>query len=182
MKFDIEDVMKFNIEDIKSWSNRKDVKIGDKGYFFNKISNLHDLKENEYSKIESINDNQANCFFSTAFYGGYSFFLPLNAVKNEPKIKYRPFKNLYEFYKFLSYDNFTEGEFTPSMLLGLYFTYRDKKALRVASTIVINKIDVDLKDICEPIIEGRNFEHWFDYAEIRNDDGEWQPFGVKENE
>ena len=96
--------MKFNIEDIKSWSNRKDVKIGDKGYFFSKISNLHDLKENEYSKIESINDNQANCFFSTAFYGGYSFFLPLDAVKNEPKIKYRPFKNLYEFYKFLSYD------------------------------------------------------------------------------
>ena len=183
MEFNINDVMKFNIEDIKSWSNRKDVKIGDKGYFFSKISNLHDLKENEYSKIESINDNQANCFFSTAFYGGYSFFLPLNAVKNEPKIKYRPFKNLYEFYKFLSYDNFTEEEFTPSMLLGLYFTYREKKAPRFAHTIVINRIDFDLADDpCEPCIEGRNLGLWFDYAEIRNDDGEWQPFGVERND
>lgn len=86
MKFDIKDVLKFDIKDIKSWSNRQDVKIGDEGYFFNKISNLHDMRDNEYSKIESINDNQADCFFSTAFYGGYSFFLPLNAVK-ENKLK-----------------------------------------------------------------------------------------------
>ena len=84
MEFDIKDVMKFDITDIKSWSNRKDVKIGDEGYFFNKISDLHDIEHIfGYSKIESINDNQANCFFSTAFYGGYSFFLPLNAVKED---------------------------------------------------------------------------------------------------
>ena len=70
------------------------------------------------------------------------------------------------------------------MLLDLYFKYREKKALRVASTIVINRIDVDLKGICEPNIEGRNLGLWFDYAEIMNDDGEWQPFGVevKEND
>ena len=37
MEFDINDVMKFDITDIKSWSNRKDVKIGDKGYFFNRF-------------------------------------------------------------------------------------------------------------------------------------------------
>ena len=70
------------------------------------------------------------------------------------------------------------------MLLDLYFQYREKKVLRIASTIVINRIDVDLKGICEPNIEGRNLGLWFDYAEIMNDDGEWQPFGVevKENE
>lgn len=184
MNFDINDVLKFSIKDVKSWSNRKDVKIGAEGYFFNKISDLHSIERTEYSKIESINDNQANCFFSTAFYGGYSFFLPLNAVKEvETKNKYRPFKNLYEFYKFLSYDNFTEGEFTPSMLLGLHFKYRDKKAPRFAHTIVINRIDFDLADDpCEPCIEGRNLGLWFDYAEIRNDDGEWQPFGVEKKD
>lgn len=68
------------------------------------------------------------------------------------------------------------------MLLGLYFKCREKKALRVASTIVINRIDVDLKGICEPNIEGRNLGLWFDFAEIMNDDGEWQPFGVEEND
>ena len=175
--------MKFNVKDIKSWASRKDVKIGAEGYFCNKISNLYDMGNTEYSKIESISDNQADCFFSTAFYGGYSFFLPLNAVKNEPKIKYRPFKNLYEFYKFLSYDNFTEGEFTPSMLLGLHFKYRDKRAPRFAHTIVINRLDFDLADDpWEPCIEGRNLGLWFDFSEIMNDDGEWQPFGVERND
>ena len=61
MNFDIEDVMKFNVKDIKSWSNRHDVKVGAEGYFFNKISDLHDIEHVGYSKIERINDNQANC-------------------------------------------------------------------------------------------------------------------------
>ena len=178
------DVMKFDITDIKSWSNRKDVKIGDKGYFFNKISDLHDMKDTGLSEIENIYDNQADCFLSTAFYGNFSFFLPLNAVKNELKIKYRPFKNLYEFYQFLSFNShITEEDFTPEMLLGLYFTYREKKAPRFAHTIAINRIDFDLADDpCAPSIEGRNLGLWFDYAEIMNDDGEWHPFGVERND
>ena len=177
--------MNFDIKDIKSWSNRHDVKVGDEGYFCSHISDLCDMRDTELTKIERIYDNQASCFSSTAFYGNYSFFLPLNAVKEDkPKEKkYRPFKNLYEFYQFLSFNShITEEDFTPVMLLDLYFKYREKKALRVASTIVINRIDVDLKDICEPIIEGRNLERWFDLAEIMNDDGEWQPFGVEVKE
>lgn len=176
--------MNFDIKDIKSWSNRHDVKVGDEGYFCNHISDLCDMRDVESTKIERIYDNQANCFSSTAFYGDFSFFLPLNAVKeNKLEKKYRPFKDLYEFYQFLSFNSrITKEDFTPNMLLGLYFKYREKKALRVASTIVINRIDVDLKDICEPIIEGRNLERWFDLAEIMNDDGEWQPFGVEVKE
>ena len=183
MKFDIEDVMKFNIKNIKSWSNRKDVKIGAEGYFFNKISDLRNIEHIGYSRIEHINDNQANCFFSTAFYGGYSFFLPLNAVKEDKtkNNKYRPFKNLYEFYQFLSFNShITEEEFTPVMLLGLYFKYRDKGAPWLTHTIVINRIDFDLaNDPCKPSVEGRNLELWFANYEIMNDEDKWQPFGVE---
>lgn len=39
------------------------------------------MRDTELTKIERIYDNQASCFSSTAFYGNYSFFLPLNAVK-----------------------------------------------------------------------------------------------------
>lgn len=172
--------MKFDIKDVKSWYNRHDVKVGDEGYFADEIEELK--TENRTRRIAEILDDHAFCFCAPT--NRYSFFLPLNAVKKDkPEKKYRPFKNLYEFYQFLSFNShITEKDFTPVMLLGLYFKYRDKKALRVASTIVINRIDVDLKDICEPIIEGRNFEQWFDLAEIMNDDCEWQPFGVKENE
>lgn len=176
--------MNFDIKDIKSWSNRHDVKIGAEGYFCNKISDLYDMKDTGLSKIERIRDNQANCFSSTAFYNDFSFFLPVDAVKEDkPEKKYRPFKNLYEFYQFLSFNaHITKEDFTPVMLLGLYFKYREKKALRVASTIVINRINVDLKGIYAPNIEGRNLGLWFDFAEIMNDDGEWQPFGVKIND
>ncbi len=177
--------MKFDIKDVMSWANRHDVKVGDEGYFCNHISDLYDMSNIELTKIERIRDNQASCFFSTAFYGGYSFFLPLNAVKEDKlEKKYRPFKDLYEFYQFLSFNSrITKEDFTPNMLLGLYFKYREKKAPRFAHTIVINRIDFDLADDpCEPCIEGRNLGLWFDFSEIMNDDGEWQPFGVEVKE
>lgn len=177
--------MKFDIKDVKSWANRHDVKVGDEGYFCNHISDLYDMSNIELTKIERIRDNQASCFFSTAFYGGYSFFLPLNAVKEDKlEKKYRPFKDLYEFYQFLSFNSrITKEDFTPNMLLGLYFKYREKKAPRFAHTIVINRIDFDLADDpCEPCIEGKNLGLWFDFSEIMNDDGEWQPFGVEVKE
>lgn len=177
--------MKFDIKDVKSWANRHDVKVGDEGYFCNHISDLYDMSNIELTKIERIRDNQASCFFSTAFYGGYSFFLPLNAVKEDKlEKKYRPFKDLYEFYQFLSFNSrITKEDFTPNMLLGLYFKYREKKAPRFAHTIVINRIDFDLADDpCEPCIEGENLGLWFDFSEIMNDDGEWQPFGVEVKE
>lgn len=193
--------MMFDIKDIKSWTNRHDVKtLSVTGFFGNSLSEI-DKEIRRYNKGEKdrlhelyqISDNGCYCFgyaiyfADTGAFGGtnnFAFFLPVDAVKKvETKNKYRPFKNLYEFYKFLSYDNFTEGEFTPSMLLGLHFKYRDKKAPRFAHTIVINRIDFDLADDpCEPCIEGRNLGLWFDDAEIRNDDGEWQPFGVQVND
>lgn len=177
--------MKFDIKDVMSWANRHDVKVGDEGDFCNHISDLYDMSNVELTKIERIRDNQASCFFSTAFYGGYSFFLPLNAVKEDKlEKKYRPFKDLYEFYQFLSFNSrITKEDFTPNMLLGLYFKYREKKAPRFAHTIVINRIDFDLADDpCEPCIEGRNLGLYFDFSEIMNDDGEWQPFGVEVKE
>lgn len=67
MNFDIEDVMKFNVKDIKSWSNRHDVKVGAEGYFFNKISDLHDIEHVGYSKIERINDKPITAYAIIGF-------------------------------------------------------------------------------------------------------------------
>lgn len=177
--------MNFDIKDVKSWSTRNEVELGKIGFFADSIEQLY-KEECVISKLSLITKKDAFSF-GDENNNSYAFFLPLEAVKEDkPKEKkYQPFKNLYEFYQFLSFNShITEEDFTPVMLLGLYFKYREKKALRVASTIVINRIDVDLKDICNPLIEGRNLELWFDLAEIMNDDGEWQPFGVevKEND
>lgn len=175
--------MNFDIKDVKSWSNRHEVKVGDEGYFADRIEELK-TEDNRTRMIEGIFDDDASCFRTPS--NRYPFFLPLEAVKEDkPKEKkYRPFKDLYEFYQFLYFNSYiTEEDFTPVMLLGLYFKYREKKAPRFAHTIVINQIDFDLADDpCAPCIEGRNLGLWFDYAEIMNDAGKWQPFGVEKND
>lgn len=173
--------MRFDIKNIKSWANRKDVKIGAKGYFFNKISDLNDIEHIGYSKIESINDNQANCFSSTAFYGAFSFFLPLDAVKKDkPEKKYRPFKDLYEFYKLLSISPFTKKEFCNEYLLKFSFTYREKILPQIVSSVVITRIDVGSdNDPCSTFINRKDLKDWFDNYEIMNSKGEWLPFGVE---
>lgn len=177
--------MNFDIKDIKSWSNRHDVHIGDKGYLFNLIDSFRDGKDVKVSTIDRIYDDSAFCFSALDYCETCGFFLPLNAVKEDrlKEKKYRPFKDLYEFYIFLSHSAISKEKFNQNLLLGEFFTYRDKNAPRFPHTIVINRIDFDLADDpCEPCIECRNLGLWFDYAEIMNDDGKWQPFGVEKND
>lgn len=193
--------MKFDIKDVKSWANRDDVHtLSDAGFFGNSLSEIDDEikrynngEKDRLHELYQVSDNGCYCFGYAVYFAdtgafsgtnNFAFFLPLDAVKKDkPEKKYRPFRDLYELYQFLSFNaHITKEDFTPVMLLGLYFKCREKKALRVASTIVINRIDVDLKGICEPNIEGRNLGSWFNFAEIMNDDGEWQPFGVEEND
>lgn len=100
--------MEFDIKDIKSWSDRKDVKIGAEGYFCHDINKLRN-NENEYikpvkSKLSAIRDNYATCFQIDNGRDGdnvFPFFLPLDAVKKDkPEKKYRPFKTYDEFNDF----------------------------------------------------------------------------------
>lgn len=180
--------MKFDVKDLKSWNNRHDVKVGDEGYVSRDLNTLQDDLKSGIAQIRIIchvGDDDVYCFSCKAFGAtrNYGFFLPADAVKEDEK-KYRPFKDLYEFYQFLSFNShITEEDFTPEMLLGLYFKYREKEAPRFARTIVINRIDFDLADNpCAPSIEGRNLGLWFDFSEIMNDEGEWRPFGVQVND
>ena len=165
-------------------ATRNEVELGKIGFFADSIEQLY-KEECVISKLSLITKIDAFSF-GDENNNSYAFFLPLDAVKEDkPKKKYRPFRDLYELYQFLSFNSsITKEDFTPNMLLGLYFTCREKKAPRFAHTIVITRIDVDLKDICKPNIEGRKLGLWFDFSEIMNADGEWQPFGVevKEND
>jgi hypothetical protein len=175
--------MNFDVKDVKSWHNRHDVKVGDEGYVANGISKFRELNidDAKCGKVSYIDNNWNLCFKSDVDpFTCYAFFLPLKAVKKE----YRPFKDLYEFYKFISFGCFVAREdFTQNMLLKMGFTYREKKAPHIAHTQIINKIDFDLSDDpCSPSIEGRSLGLWFDYAEIINYKGDWQPFGIEVKE
>lgn len=165
--------MKFDITDIKSWSNRKDVKIGDEGYFFNKISDLHDMTDIEYSKIERIRDNQANCFSSTAFYGDFSFFLPLNAVKEDKaKNKYRPFKSMRELTEIV-YSN--DWEYN-NLSVGDSLWVRRKGDEHVHQNLLITSLGYDENDLIS--MNERSMQEWLDNFEFLAH-REWHPFGVE---
>lgn len=179
--------MNFDIKDVKSWANIHKLKVGDKGYFFNSISSFRALNIDQIQcgKIRYIDENWGRCFKSDVDdFNSYYFFLPLDAVKKDKsKKKYRPFEDLYEFYKFLSITPFPKGDFCRDMLLKFSFTYREKSLPQYATTTVINRIDFNTtKDPCLNCINNRDFEDWFDNYEIMNNKGEWQPFGVKIND
>lgn len=173
--------MKFDIKDLKSWSNRQDVKVGDKGYFCERIKWLQNGENIIFSTIECIDDDASYCFVPhpKEYHIGAGFFLPLDAVKEDkPKKKYQSFKDLYEFYKFLSIAPFARKDFCRNMLLKFSFTYRERNAPQCATTTMINRIDV-ISDPCLCHINNRDFKDWFDNYEIMNNKGEWQPFGVE---
>ncbi len=167
--------MNFDIKDVKSWATRHDVKVGDEGYFCNHISDLCDMRDIESTKIERIYDNQASCFSSTAFYGGYSFFLPLNAVKeNKPKEKgYRPFRTIAEVDELLAKDNVKHFCFVGS---GLYFRYKAKP--NITKQITITNLEVDTKTNRLLFINSFTPKYLVKTFDIKLA-GEWFPFGVE---
>lgn len=165
--------MNFDIKDIKSWHTRHEVKIGAKGYFCNHISDLYDMEDTKLSEIERIYDDQVTCFSSTAFYGDFSFFLPLNAVKaDEPKIKYRPFKTIDELEKILNKDNKSAHQF---MCVGNDIFIRNKNQI---THLIITRIDRDVKTNEVINVNGMSPIFLFNNYEIRVG-AEWVPFGVE---
>ncbi len=167
--------MNFDVKDVKSWANRKDVKIGDEGYFCNHISDLCDMRDIESTKIERIYDNQASCFFSTAFYGGYSFFLPLNAVKeNKPKEKgYRPFRTIAEVDELLAKDNVKHYCHVGGDLYLRYKVYPN-----ITKHIEITNLEVDTNTNELRFINGFTPRHLTENYDIKIA-GRWLPFGVE---
>lgn len=175
--------MNFDIKDVKSWYNRHDVKVGDEGYFADEIEELK--TENRTRMIAEILDDHAFCFCTPT--NRYSFFLPLDAVKEDkPKEKkYRPFKDAYEFYKFLlPSTSLTRKDFSNKQLLNFYITHRKKATRNFTTTELIASVDIAvIDDSCHlTIINSKELKYWFANYEIMNNKGEWVPFGIEVEE
>lgn len=78
--------MNFDVKDVKSWHNRHDVKVGDKGYFGDSLADFNKACAYKGS-ISKIDDYYSMPFTSSKEDYIWGFFLPLGAVK-EDKIKY----------------------------------------------------------------------------------------------
>ena len=166
--------MNFDIKDVKSWYNRHDVKVGDEGYFADEIE---ELKENNRTRmIAEILDNHAFCFRTPT--NRYSFFLPLDAVKEDkPKEKkYRPIKSLFE----LAIAFYGVPNYYQHICMGgdLFVKYKNDKNYK---RVLITSLEFD-ENHALSTINGITLRAWFDHYELRNDKGEWVPFGVEEND
>lgn len=176
--------MIFDIKDVKSWANRHDAKVGDEGYFFNDIDKLRNF-ENEYIKpvrgtVEYIRDNYCYCFGidKRGLKENYSFFLPLEAVKEympkEKKLKWRPCKDIEELEDLLNCDFLA--------FVGRVLELKDKST---GATIIVGitgteELPIDSGSIYSIILgngQVYSFADLFDKFEINVND-KWQPFGV----
>lgn len=178
--------MRFDVKDVKSWSNRHDVRtLSVTGFFGNSLSEI-DNEIRRYNKGEKdrlhelyqISDNGCYCFgYAThfadtgAFSGtnNFAFFLPLDAVKEEKQKekKYRPLKSIDEM----------DCLFDCSVMSAKNFiTYRSK----VTGEIYIELLFAVCRDKNDILRSINNIpvQDLFDNFEIRKN-GEWLPFGFE---
>lgn len=169
--------MNFDVKDVKSWVNRYEVKVGDKGYVSSNLYSLQDDLKNNVALIREISRicyDDVECFSCKAFgtIRSYGFFLPLDAVKaDEPKEKkYRPLKSIDEM----------DCLFDCSVMSAKNFlTYRNKASGKIYIELLFS-VCRDKDDILRSI-NNIPVQNLFNYFEIRKN-GEWLPFGVEVKE
>lgn len=171
--------MNFDIKDMKSWANRHDVKIGDKGYFFNDIDDAK--SDGCYCKpvrgiVEYIRDNYCYCFGidKRGLKENYSFFLPLNAVKEDkPKEKkYRPFKTMRELTEVVRSKDWSTAINTGEELL------LRRKSNKHRIKVLITRVEFD-NNLELVSIDGETPKFLLENYEVMTVKGKFEPFGVE---
>lgn len=169
--------MNFDVKDVKSWVNRYEVKVGDKGYVSSNLYSLQDDLKNNVTLIREISRicyDDVECFSCKAFgtIRSYGFFLPLDAVKaDEPKEKkYRSLKSIDEM----------DCLFDCSVMSAKNFiTYRSKVTGEIYIELLF-AVSRDKNDVLSSI-NNIPVQDLFNNFEIRKN-GEWLPFGIKVEE
>lgn len=181
----------FNEKDLITWSNRDKAGIGNEYYFG---ASIDDLK----IKILDANANKLEAIIDTSFIGTfknycgyYPCILPANAVEDkiiEPTKKYRPCKNIQEFYEVINNygsDSFPNKDFTDENfiynLLGTDIHIRSKvTSTEYYTTIITITVDVDVNNYVKIALSPKSYQSFnelFETYEIEIN-GEWKPFGV----
>lgn len=170
--------MKFDIKDVKSWYNRHDVKVGDKGYVAYSISEFRELNidDAKCGKVIYIDDDSNLCFKSDLDpFTHYAFFLPLKAVKvDKPEKKYRPFKTMIELTEIAEITN--PNSYNVMGVDEALFVKR--KCNGHYEKVLITHLEYD-KYHNLIAINNKNLKTWFENYELKNGFGKYVPFGVE---
>ena len=148
------------------------LRLETRGYFADEIEELK-TENNRTRRIVEIFDDHAFCFRTPT--NRYSFFLPLDAVKEDkPKKKYRPFKTINELKKSLNKVNRSAHQF---MCVGNDIFIRNINKNQITH-LIITMIDRDAETNEVLFVNGMSPIHLFNNYEIRVG-AEWLPFGVE---
>lgn len=172
--------MNFDIKDMKSWADRHDVNVGDKGYFTHNINWLKDDFELNVDTIACIRDDFGNCFVSEKSFNvgnSFPFFVPLKAVKEDkPKEKkYRPFKTMRELTEVVRGKDWEMNDITTGDELMIRSKGCEDRHRRVLIT------DLTLDNDCNLLfINNETMKVWLDNYEVMSTSAcDWVPFGVE---
>lgn len=172
--------MNFDIKDMKSWADRHDVNVGDKGYFTHSINWLKDDFELNVDTIAYIRDDFGNCFVSEKSFNegnSFPFFVPLKAVKEEkPKEKkYRPFKTMRELTEVVRGKDWEMNDITTGDELMIRSKGCEDRHRRVLIT------DLTLDNNCNLLfMNNETMKVWLDNYEVMSSSAcDWVPFGVE---
>lgn len=172
--------MNFDIKDMKSWADRHDVNVGDKGYFTHSINWLKNDFELNVDTIACIRDDFGNCFVSEKSFNegnSFPFFVPLKAVKEDkPKEKkYRPFKTMRELTEVVRGKDWEMNDITTGDELMIRSKGCEDRHRRVLIT------DLTLDNNCNLLfINNKTMKVWLDNYEVMSSSAcDWVPFGVE---
>ena len=172
--------MNFDIKYMKSWADRHDVNVGDKGYFTHSINWLKDDFELNVDTIACIRDDFGNCFVSEKSFNegnSFPFFVPLKAVKEDkPKEKkYRPFKTMRELTEVVRGKDWEMNDITTGDELMIRSKGCEDRHRRVLIT------DLTLDHNCNLLfINNKTMKVWLDNYEVMSSSAcDWVPFGVE---
>ena len=172
--------MNLDIKDMKSWADRHDVNVGDKGYFTHSINWLKDDFELNVDTIACIRDDFGNCFVSEKSFNegnSFPFFVPLKAVKEDkPKEKkYRPFKTMRELTEVVRGKDWEMNDITTGDELMIRSKGCEDRHRRVLIT------DLTLDNNCNLLfINNETMKVWLDNYEVMSISAcDWVPFGVE---
>ena len=94
----------FDIKDVFSWSNAEEAKtyIGKTGYFNNDFESIKRAIElGGPAVLDRVDTNSIWCFKALGVSLCFGLFLPADKVKEVEEKKWRPFKNVAEFKKYI---------------------------------------------------------------------------------
>lgn len=171
--------MNFDIKDMKSWADRHDVNVGDKGYFTHSINWLKNDFELNVDTIACIRDDFGNCFVSEKSFNegnSFPFFVPLKAVKEDkPEKKYRPFKTMRELTEVVRGKDWEMNDITTGDELMIRSKGCEDRHRRVLIT------DLTLDNNCNLLfINNETMKVWLDNYEVMSVSAcDWVPFGVE---